>query len=442
MLRVRLLFIPVCLCLSAALATAFEDVTLPFARVFASVNGRYGLRLVVDRDLTVRATLFQPHASGSEQVVWERLLDYVPDRVLVSDRGDVVGVDQMIVSGRWNTLVIFDRAGSILAAYDLDDFLSEEEIEDKVPLRDGGRRWRKRASFAFDYEAERGGSDYILVSFDWGRRIAFDLRTGHVLDEEALHPQTACGWPRRLAGRELQFITERYVLYGTDHESAKAMRDWVEAELTSFERHYTMPAGRGLVLMLDADQAPLPEIEGWRSETPDRPRVIDWSSNDRRQATVHSRNGRPYCLLLKPYFHESFALIRPASAQTGDVDESMPKPAWVCALSTDAQVKAAFNEEARQHERQALEKGKEEMKDMPADQRLANWMFYGMYKSFVPVWRSIDVKLMRLQRREALWQALIRNSGMPEEQQTKVLSSLRDEIDEAWKELYFSRPYD
>jgi hypothetical protein len=438
MSRVRLVCIAAPLWFSLVLSAAAEDVGVPFARVFASANGQYAVRLVVDRDLTVRAALFQPHGTGDERVVWKRLLDYVPDRVLVSDRGDVVGVDQMMTPGRWNTLVIFNRAGSILAAYDLDDLLSEEEIRDRVPHRDGGRHWRKLASFTFNYEAERGGRDYILVSFDWGKRIAFDLRTGQMLDEEALHPQTACGWPRRLAGRELQFITDRYVLYGTDRESAKAMQEWLDAELTSFGHDYAMPEGRGFVLMLDADQTPVPEIDCWRSETPDRSRGIHWTSHGGRGESVCSQTGRPYCFFRKPYFHESFALIRAGAAQTGDVDESIPKPAWACALSTDAQVKAAFNEKAREHERRM----DEEEKDMPGDQRLIGWMFYGVYKSFVPVWRSIDVKLMRLQRREALWQALIRNSGMPDDQQTEVLSSLRDEIDEAWKELYFSRPHD
>jgi hypothetical protein len=438
MSRVRLLSIPVCLCLSAALATAAENVSIPFTRVFASANGQYALRLVVDRGLEVRATLFQPRGPGDERVVWKRLLDYVPDRVLVSNRGDVVGVDQMMVPGRWNTLVIFDRAGSILAAYDLDDFLAEEEIEGKVSLRDGGRHWRKHASFAFDYEGERGGKDCILVRFDWGKRIAFDLRTGRVLDDEALHPQAAWGWPRLLAGRELQFLTDRYVLYGTDRASARTMREWLDAELMSFESCHTMPEGRGLVLMLDADRVPPPQIDGWRSETPERPRVIDWASNDRRPETVHSRTGRPYCFFKKPYFRESFALTRLEPSRGGEVECFAGRPAWVCALTTDAHAVTAFNEKVREHERQM----NEEANDQPAGQLLAEWMYYGMYKLCVPAWRSIDEEMMHLQRREALWRALIRNGSMPEDRQSEALTSLRDEIDEAWKKLYFSRPHD
>ena len=430
---------------SVTFAVAAEESSLPFARIFASTNGQHALRLVVGRQglrLSTRASLIQPFGTGDERVVWERYLDYIPDRVLVSDRGDVIGVDQAMLAGHWNSIVVFDRTGSVIGAYELDDLLPEVEIEEKIPLRDGGRHWRELASFTFDYQAERGGKDAFMVSFDWGRQIAFDLRTGRMLDEDAIHPETVSGWPRHLAGRELQFITEHYVLYGTDRHTAKAMRKWLDIEITNFERQHDMVDGRGLVLMLESYQAPLPEIDGWHGENPDRSRVIRWTSDGRRQETVNSRTGRPYCYFQEPYFRESYVLScvsSPGSIGSGD---STVTPTWVCALSTDDQVMDAFNDKAREHEHKAIEKAKKEMKGMPADQHSVQWMFYGAYKLFSVKWRSIDIKLMRLERREALWEALIRNSEIPDEQQTRILTSLRDEIDEAWKKSYFSRPYD
>jgi hypothetical protein len=246
-------------------------------------------------------------------------------------------------------------------------------------------------------------------------------------------------WPEGLAGRRLRAEADAYVLYAVDADLSKRLGGWLDRELASFCSRYVLPTGRGLVLAIEPGSEPLPELEEWRSRNIDRRRTIHWATERRSQA-LSTQYGRPYSFSRQPYFRESFSLPREDALRVGVRDTFTPKPAWICVLTTDAHLTDAFNEMIREHEREVSEKSAQEPERMPPDQVLCSWLFWLMYKTSVPVYRSIDIELMHLQRREALWDALIRCSSMNAKECKAALSHLQDDTDEAWKQLYFSRP--
>jgi hypothetical protein len=246
-------------------------------------------------------------------------------------------------------------------------------------------------------------------------------------------------WPEALAGRRLRAATDAYVLYATDANLAKQLEVWLDRELGSFCSRYVVPTGRGLVLTIEPGGEPLPELEEWRARNVDRTRTIHWVT-ERRNQTVSTRHGRPYSFFAQPYFRESFSLPCEDALRVGVLDTFAPKPAWICVLSTEAHLIDAFNKRIRKHEREVWERSAQELQHMPPDQVLCQWLFWLMYKMSVPVYRSIDIEMMQVQRREALWEALIRCGGTPTKQREAALSRLQDDTDEVWKELYFSRP--
>lgn len=250
---------------------------------------------------------------------------------------------------------------------------------------------------------------------------------------------TRRAWPEQLAGRLLQVATDAYVLYANDANLAAELRVWLDRELAEFGSRYTRPLQRGLVLAIEPGEEPFPALEEWRARDTDRGPGDDGPTN-RRGQIVPARYRRRYCFFHSPYFRENFSLLQEDARRIRILNDSVPNPAWVCVLTTEAHVLEAFDELRRAHEKKIREEGLKQLKDEPLEQWLCAGLFWLMYKSCVPIYRSIDVDLMHLQRHEVLWQTLIRFSDLDASRRDAALSRLQDSTDEAWEELYSTRP--
>ena len=249
-------------------------------------------------------------------------------------------------------------------------------------------------------------------------------------------------WPKRLAGRELQASGNSYALYANDAKLGTDLHRWLERQLARYCSQYALPEGRGVVIAIEPGVEPFPAVEEWEKHNVSRARVVDWVSEHKRGHTFHGRSGRPYSFFRDPYFRESFVLAYDDAVRIRVLDTSTPEPAWICLLTTDAHATENFNEKIRRYEEETIEKEFEVNKGLTLDERFCRRLFYVMFKLCVPVYRFIDVDMMHLQRRETLWQTLIHGSEMNEDDRLGALSRLQDETDEAWTQLYFSRPTD
>lgn len=153
---------------------SFADRTIVIpARVFASLDGGYGLNIVRASDdvRTWNLRLFQPNPDGTTVTRWECSVAGYPRRAMVGPRGEALLFDCGEQGGDSSVLVIASD-GSVLKKWALDDLLTEAEIREHVTKTISGRLWRKR-----DVSCEFAG-DRALVSLEWGKVLAFDLRSG------------------------------------------------------------------------------------------------------------------------------------------------------------------------------------------------------------------------------------------------------------------------
>ena len=257
----------------------------------------------------------------------------------------------------------------------------------------------------------------------------------------------AAEWPECVAGRSRRIVTDGYVLYGRSlpaaaekqpkalrRDSLDVLRRWLDAELPTIASRYRLPEGRGLILATGPGLEPDAALNDWRTRNVSRERRIRWTSEIRSQE-IHTRAGRPYSFFHTCYFTENYSLPYEDALDAGILDPGMVKPAWIGVLTTDDHLQSAFRQKYGEHERKVQSEASASAGEwlMGAGVRLA-------LRLDEPKYRSIDLQLMHLQRREALAKAIINASVEDDQPRFEALTQLQRDTDEAWQELWFRRP--
>jgi hypothetical protein len=160
--------------LSAPDAIHADKWAAPKPRIFASMWGTYGFKLLLpDKGGGSEGLLFQLDAQGKDVVLWHKKLVNIPDRVFVAENRHVVTIDTYGGLGFAHVLVVYDDKGAVLKDYQLEDLLTANEIKTKVKQTASSRHWVQDAKF--DFEA-----DHFVVRLAWGRTIRIHLATGKV----------------------------------------------------------------------------------------------------------------------------------------------------------------------------------------------------------------------------------------------------------------------
>jgi hypothetical protein len=246
-------------------------------------------------------------------------------------------------------------------------------------------------------------------------------------------------WPEEIAGRRLRALTADTAVYALDAAAAEELRAWLEAELALFRSRYQCTIGRGIVISVDSREDPNEAVEAWHTVNVRRDRRIHWTSSIRNQTFV-SDSGRPYTFVDPWYFREGFSMPMHVATEIGIMAGNLNEPTWLCFLPSEEYYNMCFQEKHTK----AKAEVERAMKTASPDQALYGALLGIAARIAIPVYRSIfrsmDADLMRLQRREMLWQELLNSSDLPEARRTAEIEAVRSEIDEEWKSTYFRRP--
>lgn len=253
-------------------------------------------------------------------------------------------------------------------------------------------------------------------------------------------PRERLGWPQQFAGRERVVVGPEYVVYATDTDSHAGLDRWLQFELKRFRSKFELePSNPGLIFTVESGDEPDDRVEIWRRANIRRERLIYWTSPIRRQMIL-TPSGRPYSASRTPYFRESFAMPVQQAFGLGLLHSRMPQPAWICFLTTDQYYFSAFDKRRSD----ARRRGWTKLREAPSKRLIANLpfilMMYAASGLIVPRYRQIDLQLMRLQRREVLYDSLIRSATIDDGKRRQLETSLQNRIDKRWKHIYVRRP--
>ncbi|MFQ5495949.1 MAG: hypothetical protein ACE5EX_11275, partial [Phycisphaerae bacterium] len=249
-------------------------------------------------------------------------------------------------------------------------------------------------------------------------------------------------WPSVLFSRNRQVVSEHFVLYANDSGAADRLRVWVEAELSVLRSRYgACPIPQGLVVAIERGEEPDSAIEAWWRRNVGVPDMILWAGPYEKRGR-HTGAGRPYCLSAEPYFRESFLIPPGHAGRLWGLSEAGSRPAWVCFLTTDGHLTAAFEGQARKRK----EAHRRELRDVPAVVRIMSGAGEALMRMGAGVfWKryeTIDSELMHLQRREILWRAVMGQVFTDESRLSEHIASLQSETDGTWKDLWLRRQID
>lgn len=215
----------------------------------------------------------------------------------------------------------------------------------------------------------------------------------------------------RFAGREPYVVTDDYVVYAKHRAVANELRVWLDEELAAFRSAYTGTCeGRGLVFAIEA-RGELPPV-----------------AEERRRQNLRPA-GRRYLVLDVgvPHFIESFG-IPPSDAIRLGLTPTSLRPTWACYLTTDRYSKREIRAKLREFKRTVRLVAKQgtlvDVWNFPAEilfkilREVSPW----------PKWRSIELELTHLQRRETLRRALLSCSVSDARERKRLLQELRDEV--------------
>jgi hypothetical protein len=134
-------------------AKADECVWVGGAQIFSSQNGRQGFKVTMGGSPTTRVggRLFTFDTDGRERLIWQSRLVNVPVGSYVADDGPtVVTIDTACRMGYEHSIVVYGANGKVVVDYRLEDFLTSDEIDNRVPRSVSSRRWAEGAQFHFD----------------------------------------------------------------------------------------------------------------------------------------------------------------------------------------------------------------------------------------------------------------------------------------------------
>jgi hypothetical protein len=151
----------------------------PTPRVFGSQFGHHGFKVLKPEFGGVsQGVLFRLDANGNEQIVWQARLVNTPHQVVVDDEGKFVAtIDTYGILGFAHSLVVYGDQGQVLGDLRLEDLLSQEEIDTKVPRSESSRPWADRA----DARIESG---LLVIRLAWGKTLKVELASGKLAAAE------------------------------------------------------------------------------------------------------------------------------------------------------------------------------------------------------------------------------------------------------------------
>jgi hypothetical protein len=242
-------------------------------------------------------------------------------------------------------------------------------------------------------------------------------------------------------GRPLAHEAECFAIYTRQADEAEELFAAVNMEVSAFrEAHASQDLPKGVVIAIGAADALDRDIEAMRQEGRPRDRALEWTIPD-RGLTVWTASGRPYTMEQGPYFREAFEIPVERAREAGLIPVEVTGISWVCILPTERYFNVSFDEVV-QTRRMKME---QVVANLPAQVRAANAaalpiMRAGAEVAYVKM-RYLDVKLMRLQRRETLELALLRQA-FTEDELDAELEKLEREIDEEWRGIWRRKPVD
>ncbi len=188
----------------------------------------------------------------------------------------------------------------------------------------------------------------------------------------------------------------------------------------------------GLVLSMEPGDEPAPALESWRLRHADRSNRIWYGRR------------RSYSVFRRPFFRESFALPAEQLEKLGLLTDGMPMPAWTCFLCTDQHLRDEFSQKHAKQMQAANAESDEVLAKMPLGQRLHQRVALGMFRTMAavawPIYCSIDIDLMCLQRRETLYRTLLDAADLTDTARVSETQQLRKRIDKKWTRHLKRRP--
>ena len=248
-------------------------------------------------------------------------------------------------------------------------------------------------------------------------------------------------WPKELAGRALGEVTDEYVLYAADPETAKELTIWLNAQIAELRSdHEDLVIRNGVVLAIEAKSEANQRIAAWEAHKRSRNATQSWAQ---RIKTLFEDAGqqRSYCAARKPYFRASFAMPIADARALGVLPAQPPDVAWVCFLTADRHLNEAFDRLTRKHWRSH----QQNVKKVPASVRIINAPAMAIWAPFrwliSKKYRELDTKLMHLDRQEKLMEQILA-TGLPQEERNEAIEQLKRNVSEKWSEIWTRRPVD
>ena len=161
----------------------------PTPRIFASDDGYWAFRVIPktgsrgDVDATARGILFRLDDDGSDRILWEKWLVNIPVRVMLFrsyEKVFVVTLDTWARMGYEHSLVVYDGEGKVVRDLKLEDFLTNEEVRDRIDLSASSRHWRKEADLRLMHDQR---SPKLRITFEWGKVVEIELPTGKISEQ-------------------------------------------------------------------------------------------------------------------------------------------------------------------------------------------------------------------------------------------------------------------
>lgn len=191
-MRIRDALILAACALACRVETRSQAGVPPGPRVFSSLDGVFGLKILPAKDYAAPSTgvLFSLRSDGSERVVWKRKLLLAPrisQQVLIHHRYPIaIILSDPAGPGSKHCLVVYGVRGQVVRDLSLEQLLTPQEIALYIKASPGGtesgpsRSWRQNISgFRLDSIRQSGRDVPTLgIGFRWGKGITINLRSG------------------------------------------------------------------------------------------------------------------------------------------------------------------------------------------------------------------------------------------------------------------------
>ena len=306
-----------------------------------------------------------------------------------------------------------------------------EPLDGKGPKEIGGLSLRIEGQGYYLYSSMSANTEKEQIKTPWKLRELQDQMVKYYEARDAIEPgkgyaEKAANWRKNVEG------------LCTD--PVKTLARWLEKELPAIHAGYGKPEKDGIVLAIGPGRPTNPALVDWETANVSRKRSIAWVSSDGNQS-ISSSKGRPYSFFHEAYFGESFRMPYREAVRISILKGETPRPGFICVLTTDAHLLYRFRVKYKEH----LRKSRKIVRETPA--RGAGEWLMGHFSllalnTLQSLYESIDLKLMHLQRRETLIGAIISTTVKDESRRSELLRKLRKETDDAWKTLYFARPFE